>query len=176
MIRNYKFTDTEIDELVRSMVILHDTREKSNDHIIDFYEKKKIPHMRKALHYGDYSFYVPKNEGLGIFRDIYFDKDIVIERKASLEELSNNFTRERDRLEKEFALAPTNKVVLIENSTYSDLVTGNYNSKYNKKSYWATLHSFWHKYKIPFFFMPNNEHSALFIRGYFEYYLKTILR
>lgn len=158
------------------MVILVDKREKNIDHLIKYFDKAKIEYKNKSLAYGDYSFYVPKNEKLSIQRDLYFDKKIVIERKGSLEELSGNFTKERDRLEKELSLAPKTKVILIENANYSDIVSGNYNTQYNNKSYWASIHSFWHKYNAPIMFIPDNSYTGFFIRGYFEYYLKNYLR
>lgn len=165
-----------MDELISSMTILVDTREKKNEHILDYLDKKNIQHKKKALDYGDYSFMIPANDSLSIPRDLYFTNKIVIERKGSLEELSGNLTKERDRLEKEFSLAPKTKVLLLENANYSDIATGNYNTQYNKKSYWASIHSFWFKYNIPIFFMPDNKYSGLFIRGYFEYYLKNYMR
>lgn len=119
---------------------------------------------------------IPKNETLNIPRDIYFDKLVCIERKGSLEELSGNLTKERDRLEKELCLAPKTKVLLIENANYSDVVDGKYNTQYNRKSFLGSLHSFWFKYNIPIMFMPDNKYSALFIKKYFEYYFKNYIR
>lgn len=69
-----------------------------------------------------------------------------------------------------------NKVIIIENANYSDIVTGNYNTQYNNKSYWASVHSFWHKYNVPIIFMPDNLYTGFFIRGYFEYYLKNYIK
>lgn len=158
------------------MVILIDTREKVNNHITQYFDKAKIPYKTKALDYGDYSFYIPKNENLSIPRDLYFDHKTVIERKGSLEELSGNLTKERDRLEKELSLSPKTKVLLIENANYSDVVTGNYNTQYNNKSYWASIHSMWHKYNTPFIFIPDNTYTGFFIKGYFTYYLRNYLR
>lgn len=158
------------------MIILVDTREKKNDHITDAFDKNKIAYKKKALDYGDYSFMLPKNEALAIPRDMLFDKKVVIERKGSLEEISGNLTNGRDRFEKELCLAPKTKVLLIENGNYSDVATGNYQTQYNKKSFLASLHSFWFKYDTPIMFMPDNKYSALFIKKYFEYYLKNYLR
>lgn len=176
MIDKFKYTDKEIDEIVKSMVILVDTREKANDHIIAAFDKYKISYKQKALERCDYSFYIPQNNNLNIPRDLYFDKDVAIERKACLDELATNWTKERDRFEKEMALAPKTKVLLLENATYSDIVEGDYRSQYNKKAFLATLHTFWLRYNIPFMFMPNKKDSALFIKKYFEYYLKEYLR
>ena len=172
----YKYTDKEIEEIIKSMVILIDTREKKMDHITEYFDKAKILYKKKALPYGDYSFLVPKNEALSIPRDLIFYNDIVIERKGSLEELSGNLTKERDRLEKELALAPRNKVLIIENANYADVVNGNYNTEYNNKSYWASLHSLWHRYSIPMFFLPDHNYTGFFIRGYFSYYLRNLLK
>ena len=176
MIQNFKYTEKEIDELINSMVILVDTRERKSNHITEAFDKNKIAYKTKALDYGDYSFYLPKNEKLAIPRDMFFTKKCIIERKASLEEISGNLTKERDRFEKELALSPKTKVLLIENANYADVATGNYNTQYNKKSFLASLHSFWFKYDIPIMFMPDNKFSALFIKKYFEYYLKNYLR
>ena len=165
-----------MNEIIKSMVILIDTREKKNDHIISYLDKAKIMYKNKALPYGDYSFLIPENQDLSIPRDIVFYNDIVIERKGSLEELSGNLTKERDRLEKEFALSPQNKVLIIENGSYDDIVNGNYKTEYNNKSYWASLHSLWHKYNMPIFFLPDNRYTGFFIRGYFTYYLRNLLK
>lgn len=158
------------------MVILVDTREKKADHLLEYFNKAGIAYEEKALDYGDYSFYIPANDKLSIPRAIYFDNSIVVERKGSLEELSGNLTKERDRLEKELALSPKTKVMIVENASYADVVTGNYDTKYNNKSFWASLHSFWFKYDIPIVFMPDNNYSGYFIRGYFTYYLRNYLR
>jgi len=158
------------------MIILVDTRERKNEHITNSFDKNGIPYKKKALDYGDYSFMLPKNEILSIPRDMMFTSKVVIERKASLEEISGNLTKERDRFEKELCLAPKTKVLLIENANYSDIAIGNYQTQYNKKSFLASLHSFWFKYNMPIMFMPDNKYSALFIKKYFEYYLKNYLR
>lgn len=165
-----------MEQLVSSMVILVDTREKNISHILDGFDKNHISYERKALNYGDYSFYIPKDESLSLQRDLFFDREVVIERKASLEEISGNLTKERDRFEKELCLAPKEKVLLLENASYADIATGNYKTQYNKKSFLASIHTFWFRYHAPVFFMPDNKYSALFIKKYFEYYLKERLR
>lgn len=174
----YRFTENEIKQIIDSMVILIDTREHDgkNTHITDYWDKKNISYKKKKLDFGDYSFMIPKNEDLNIPRDLMFYNKCVIERKASLEELSSNLTKERDRLEKELALAPKTRVMIIEGGSYKDMASGNYNTQYNAKSYWATYHSFWHRYNTPILFMPDRNYTGLFIRGYFTYYLKNYLR
>lgn len=177
MLTKYYYTDKEKEQIIKSMVILVDGREKEgkNNHILDWFDKKKIPWKKKSLSKGDYSFYIPANEELHIPRDLYFDSDIVVERKASLEEISGNLTQHRDRFEHELSLAPKNKVLLIENANFEDIVEGNYDTQYNRKSFLASLFTFWIRYNCPVFFMPDNKYSGLFITLYFQYYLKNIL-
>lgn len=175
MIDKFKYTDKEIDEIVKSMIILVDTREQVNEHILSVFDKNKLTYKKKALDRCDYSFYIPANDKFNIPRDLYFDKEIAIERKASLDEIANNWTKERDRFEKEMALAPKEKVLLIENCNYEDILKGNYRSQYNKKAFIASLHTFWFRYNMPVFFMPDKTFSAIFIKKYFEYYLKSYL-
>ena len=158
------------------MKILVDTREKKWDHIREYFERNKIEYKRRALDTGDYSFMLPSNSELNIDRDIFFDKQIVVERKGSLEEISGNLTKERDRFEKELSLAPKEKIIIIENASYKNLVDGNYRTEYNKSSFWASLFTFQHRYGAPFIFMEDNKYTGSYIYGYFKYYLKNYLR
>lgn len=160
------------------MTILVDTREheNKNDHILNFFDSKKIPWKKVKLDYGDYSFMIPADESLGIFRDLYFSKHIMIERKANLEEFAHNVSKERDRIKKELALAPLNKVIIIENSDYSDIINGNYRGEYNPKAYYGTVHSFWHEFNIPIIFMPDKKYTGNFIIGYFWYYFRGFIK
>lgn len=158
------------------MTILVDTREQQNKHITDYFEAKKIPFKEKALEYGDYSFMIPKNEELSIPRDLNFSHKIMIERKGSLEEISGNLSADRARFEKELALAPERKVLLIEGASYMDLANGNYRTDYKVPSFLGSLQTFWHRYNFPVFFMPDRRYSGLFIKQFFEYYLKEQLK
>lgn len=178
MIDLYKYTDKEIQRLIDSMVYLVDTREHDgkNDHIIKMFEKFGSKYIKKKLQYGDYSFLIPANEELSIPRDLDFSSHIMIERKSGLSEFINNIEKDKARLKKELALAPPNKVLLIENASYSDVIHGNYESKFSAKALWASIHSLWHEFNIPVFFSTQAEDSAYFIRGYFQYWLKEFLK
>ena len=176
MLPKYEYTEKEQKEILDSLTVICDTREKSADHITQYFEKKKIPYTIKKLHYGDYSFMIPQNEKLGILKPVSFANQIVIERKSSLEELSGNLTKERERFEKELSLCKAQMILLIENANYSDVLTGNYNTEYNKKSFLGSLHSFQFKYSLPFFFMPDNKCSPIFIYATFQYWLRNYIR
>ncbi|MCB8640047.1 MULTISPECIES: ERCC4 domain-containing protein [unclassified Holdemanella] len=175
MLDCYKYTDKEKQEIINSMVVLVDTREKNNQTLLDIWNKKGLKYKKKKLDYGDYSVMIPKNDKLNIPRDIYFDQKIVVERKGSLSEISGNLTNGRDRLEKELALSPVHKVMLIENGSFEDIANGNYDTQYNKKSFLASLFTFQFRYDMPIVYVSEQKYTALYIRMYFEYYLKTLI-
>ena len=151
----YHFTDTEVKKLLDSMVILVDTRENANSHITDYLSKKKIPYEVRKLDSADYSCKIPKNDELGINRDIYFTDSILVERKASLDELAGNLTKDRTRFESELLRAKgANIALMVENATYADLVMGRYRSEYNAKSFVATLATYSARYGLDVNFVP----------------------
>ena len=177
MFNYYNFTDKQRDELLKSIIIIFDTREQENDHIIKTFDKYKINYVKKKLDHGDYSFYIKANESLNIPRDLYFDKLMTIERKNSLEELSKNWTDDRDRFEKELCtFGGKSFVLLIENASYPSMASHNYKTDYSPKSYLATFHSFMHRYNIIPIFMQNNSYSGLFIYNHCKYFLREIIK
>ena len=172
--RNH-YTDKEQKELLKSMIILTDSREKDNLHITDFFDKKGVAHMSKALEFGDYSFILPANKELGIVKDIYFDKEIVIERKGSLTELAGNLTKDRERFEKELIKKKAAKMyLLIEDANWQDVNKGTYRSEYKPQSFLATLYAYMARYNISIDF-TTKELAGQFIRFTFRYYLREKL-
>lgn len=176
MFNKFYYTDKEIDRLCKSLTVLVDTREKSNSHIVDWFEKKKIPWKSKALGNGDYSFFIPANSELNIQRDLYFDKEIMIERKRNLDEIGSNFTTYRTRFEEEMATYAGKKYLLLENSTYGQIVRGEYRNKLSEKAFLASVHTFNHRYGLEIVYMPNSDYSGEWIYLTFVYYLKNYLR
>ena len=171
------YTDEEIKSMLKDIVILVDKREKVNNHITDYFDKYGILYEYITLDSGDYSFMLKKNIDFGIMHDMYFDSDIIIERKNSLEELSSCFTQTRDRFNAEWCRCrAARKHLLIENSSYHDLINGNYNTKYNSKSFLGSLHSFEAKYDLHVMFMPDKQCSATYILATFQYYLRFLIK
>jgi ERCC4-type nuclease len=171
---NSEYTDKQIKEIIDSIVILIDSREKVNSHIKMWLKSKKIPFEILKLDFGDYSFYIPKNDKLGIFEDIYFNNELAIERKANAEEISGNFTEERERFEREFTRGCGKIRLLIEDSSYSNICDGEYGTKLNPQSFTGSLHSFQEKYNTPFFFI-DKQYSGIYIYNTFKYYLRNQL-
>ena len=125
---------------------------------------------------GDYSFYVPSNPALNIDRTLDFSHQIMVERKANLEELSNNLTTSRSRFQEELATFNGKKYLLIENANYEDIINQKYDTKLSSKAYLASIHAFNHRYNLEIMFMPHREYSPIWIYGTFVYYLKNIMR
>lgn len=171
----YRYTDKELKELLKSMVVLVDTREQSWAHIQEFFDAKKIPYEVTKLDFCDYSFKLPANADYGIDRDIYFCNLLSIERKGSLEELSGNLTNDRSRIENEFIRAKGRTHLLIENGTYEDIINHRYKTEYQPVSFLASLHSFSERYGFFVQFMPNNACSGQFIYYTFYYFLRNWL-
>ena len=134
-IMRYRFTDKEIDKIMNNLTVIVDSREQNNDHIINYFTKRKIPYQIMKNDFGDYSCYIPKGTIDRFTTDIYFDRDISIERKNSIDELAGNLRGDAPRLKSE--LAHLNKYnityfVFLENMNYyDDLINGNYRSHYD---------------------------------------------
>ena len=131
----YKFTDKEIKAILDNLTICIDSREQSNDHIINYFNKKQINYKIQKINYGDYSCMIPKGTVDRFTSDIYFTNDFVVERKANIDELANNLKDDAARLKKE--LAHLNKYniefyIFLEDENYEiNLRNSNYRSQYD---------------------------------------------
>lgn len=131
----YRFTDGETKKVLDNLTILIDTREKANSHIINFFNKKKIPYKVQKLDYGDYSCMIPRGTIDRFTSDIYFTNDFVVERKANIDEICGNLKGDAARLKKE--LAHLNKYniefyIFLEDENYElNLRNANYGSQYD---------------------------------------------
>lgn len=176
MISLYKYTDKEIKELLKSMIVLVDTREQNWLHIQKFFDEKKIPYRVEKLESADYSCAIPKNVELGIMRDLYFSDKILIERKANLEEVSGNLCQDRTRFENEFIRSSGTKLhLLIENASYEDIIAHKYKTEYNEKAFLATLFTFQHRYGMDINFI-DKKYSGLFIYQQLYYFCREYFK
>ena len=176
MLEYMHFTDKEIETLIDSIVIICDTREKENSHVIETFDKHNIKHMKKGLSHGDYSAMIPANEALHINHDIWLNNFIVVERKANLNELASNITHDRDRFEKELCTYRGRMFLMIENASYSDIINHKYDSNCSVKSFLASFHAFTTRYNLYPLFVSDNKHSALFIWNVIKYYIKDKIK
>ena len=177
MLNRRKYIDLEIQKILKHMSILVDSREKSNSHLLNYWDKHGIKYEVMGIPAGDYSFALESIPELDLPHKQFFYNDIIIERKNSLEELSGCFSQTRERFNDEWSRCyAKRKYLLVENNTYDDLVNGRYNTKYNSKSFLGSLHSFNAKYGLEVVFMPNKELSPVFILATFQYYLRYLIK
>ncbi len=175
--KQYKFSVAQIKNLIKHMVILVDSREKQNAHVLDYFRKQGISYEVAKLDYGDYSFYIPA-EATGS-TNIYFHRDIVIERKASLEELSGNLAQHRDRFEAEFLRAGNDgcKVYLMVEAPggYSDIIGAKYQTLMKPQAYMASLKTWESRFGCNVQFI-DGQYSGYFIISTFTYYCREALK
>lgn len=174
----YRFTETEIKKALKDLTIIVDTREKANDHVLAWFKAKKKPYKVQKLEQGDYSCFLPKGTLKGIERDLYFDKLIVVERKASIDEIASNFsTSDYPRISKEFAILKANNTkvrLFIEDKLFhKHLREGKYRSRYEPKTLHARIKGFEAEYNttieaIPSEYMGSEIYNTLYyeVRNY----------
>lgn len=137
------YTDKEYRQLIRHMIILVDTRDKTNQAILDEFDRQGIKYRKKVLKTGDYSFAIEECPELGFPYETLFVDEIIIERKNSLSELAANFAAKTDdnRIFKELnrMINVERSYLVIENDNLDDLFAHNYKSEYNPDSFIRTL-------------------------------------
>lgn len=173
-IARYRFNDRELKELLDSIVILTDTREQKNDHIISYFDDKGIKHKRRKLDHGDYGVYLPANIELGIMRDMLFP--VAIERKNSVDELAGTI-RERTRFENELIRSQaSNFMVLVEDEKgYENIIKGNYRSEYQARALLASLKAFEIRYNFRSVFIAPIT-AGNYIYHHLYYYVREALK
>jgi len=174
-----RYTQKEMDQLLLSFIITADTREQNNNHILESFKARKRGYITRKLDFGDYSFFLPENESLGIPHDLHFSDELVIERKANLDELCGNLkvdNGERQRFKAEMLRKGDAKMMMvIETGGWEDLFGGNYRSKYSTTALAGSLLSFQHRYDLHLQFVPKNRMGE-YIAYNFYYYLRDRLK
>ncbi|MDP4147101.1 MAG: ERCC4 domain-containing protein [Bacillota bacterium] len=146
---HYKFTDTEINKLIKeNLIILYDTREQQNQHVLDYFDKNKISFKKQKIDEGDYTAIITKRPDMGIHRDIYFP--VAVERKNSVDELAGNLAEDTDsrddiRLIRELQRAKTKGIkmylIIEDKDGMENIRKGNYRSLYKPKAFLGRLSS-----------------------------------
>ena len=171
----YHYTEKESKEILNNLTILVDTREQENKHILEYFDKKKVKYKGKKLDFGDYSFMLPAMPELGIIKPLFFDNEIVVERKGSLTELSGNLTKDRERFEKELIRKQETKFYLmIENGSWEMIQAGRYGTEYNPASFLATLNAYIARYCINIDFVTK-DYAGTYIFALFNYHLREVI-
>lgn len=138
----------EIEEALKGMVVLVDTREQDTARLRVRLKDMKCEHERCKLDFGDYSAKVPVNGE-------WLTLNVVIERKMDLDELAQCYCNGRKRFEREFERAQTAGAkiyLLIENATWEDAYTGNYRSKMSPQALIASILAWLSRYRCQVIF------------------------
>jgi ERCC4-type nuclease len=172
-----KLTDKQINDILENnLTIILDSREKLPNHISKCFDKNNIKWRKEKLNYGDYSIEIDQNDLLDIQSPIKLN--VSIERKMSLDEISNNLTRGRDRFKREMQRCNEDDglmVIMIEDSTYEDIINKKYNANITPKQFLGSLHGITATYKVQFVFIKKKV-SPLFIYNYLKYYARNYLK
>jgi len=158
------------------MVVLVDSREKNNAHILEYFTKQCIVYRVEKLEFGDYTFMIPASAA---GTDIFFHRDIVIERKGSLEELSGNLAQHRAQFETEFLKAGNNgcKIYLMveDPDGYSGIISHKYNTQLAPAAYMASLKTWEVRFGCNVQFI-NSQYAGYFIASTFQYFCRELLK
>ena len=141
-------TPHEIEEALKGMVVLVDTREQDTARLRVRLKDMKCEHERCKLDFGDYSAKVPVNGE-------WLTLNVAIERKMDLDELAQCYCNGRKRFEREFERAQTAGAkiyLLVENATWEDAYTGNYRSKMSPKALIASILAWLSRYRCQVIF------------------------
>lgn len=160
------YTDKQYKELLSHMVILVDTREQSNQHILDYFDENGIKYKKKAQKTGDYGLMIEACSELGFAIDTYFSDELCIERKYKVNELAGNIansSKDDNRLFKELnrMLNIDNNYLIIEDDSMGAILNGDYKSKLNADSLLRTLLTWQKRNKMHIYFTKKEETGKL---------------
>ena len=156
----------EIEDCLRSMVVMVDTREQDTKRAQERYGRFPCAHVRQALAYGDYAynFILPDGRRFLEYSGHEVAAPLVIERKMDLDELAGCFTRSRKRFEAEFIRAKEHGAriyLLVENATWEKLLNGKYRSMYNPNAYLASILAWQIRYNLQIVMCKEETSSTL---------------
>ena len=163
----------EVDEALKNMKILIDTREQDTPALRRRIKAMKCETERVKLDVGDYSCSCTLPDGT----EYSLEKDVVIERKMNPDELCQCFTKGRARFQREFERAVANgtKVyLLVEEADWEAIFNGEYRSRLTPDALTASICAWAARYNINIIFC-NAKTSGLLIKRLLRYELKERL-
>ena len=152
-------------EVLKSFSVIADTREQPTAKSRRRYASMGVPVERATLDFGDYTWNAVLPDG----RPIYDTADrilpvISIERKESLDELAQCFTRSRDRFRREFQRAAAHGArifLIVENATMENLANGKYRSHFHPNAFLASVMAYTVRYNMCLLFCKEDTSGRL---------------
>ncbi len=150
----------EVEEALKHMTVLVDTREQDTKLFRERMKQTGYSYQRKKLDSGDYSCscILPNGKTLDL------SNRVVIERKMSLDEISQNFTKGRSRFIKEFERLKEKggkPYLLIENASWEDVLRWNYHSQFHPNALFASLTAWCARYDANILFCHSSVSGKL---------------
>lgn len=134
-----------------SMVILVDTREQDTPRLRLRLNKMECPYERQKLDFGDYSakFRLPTGDWWSLAGRV------AVERKMSLDELCQCYTRSRDRFTREFERAAgmgAKIYLLVENGSWEQAWDGEFRTRMTPQALVASMTAWLARYNCQLLF------------------------
>lgn len=175
-----EYSEAQVRRILKQMQIVGDTREQVCGHVERALADLGCPLVRGKLDQGDYTALLPIAAFPGFERIDGFTSladEVVIERKANLDEIAGNFTVDRPRFEREFLRAKAADIkvfLLIENASWQAIWSHDYRSRLAPSPFAASLMSWQVKYNVTINFCRPEEIGKL-IYGILYYWLRCRL-
>lgn len=122
---------------MKTLTVLVDTREQDTPRFRRRMQALGLPYARRKLDFGDYACAVTDSG-----REIDLSGQVAIERKMSLDELAQCYTRGRRRFEREFERAKAagaKLYLLIEDADWERAYAGRYRSRLHPHALTASM-------------------------------------
>lgn len=135
-------TPIEMEQILDSMSILIDTREQNTERARRRYSSFGIPCERCVLDFGDYTWQFAVNGTAFHDTSTRVIPKVAIERKMSLDEMAQCFTRDRKRFKAEMIRAREaggRMFLICENSSWEALIAGKYRSQFAPNAFIASI-------------------------------------
>lgn len=164
-----------MENILQTMFLLVDTREQPTEQYYKRLDSVGVPYRRQKLDFGDYSCGYLASDGF----EVLLDKEIVIERKMSLDEICTNFTKGRDRFAREFERAANSSAkvhLIVENGNYEKILKGTYRSKLNSNSLLASFMAFADRYNISVHFCKPDTTPTLINKIFYHHIRNKLMK
>ena len=153
-------------QVLSTFGVLIDTREQDTPKARKRFNAFGCPFRRVTLSYGDYAYtaQLPDGSMINAESDRAIFPLCVVERKMSLDELAQCFTRDRERFVREFARAKANgaKVYLIvENATWEGIMNHRYKSRFAPNAFMASILAWLSRYDMNLIFCKEDSSGRL---------------
>jgi len=145
-----------------SFSVIIDTREQDK-RIEKTLSVRNIPFKKRTLDFADFSFE---------WKGKSYEKEIVIERKASIDEIVGNFTKGRKRFENEFKRAKGVNVHLMIEADRNDIKNHKYRSTMTPSEVNSFINTWCYVFQLKLKFIEKDKATDYILQTFKDYLLK----